>query len=313
MIGIDVQMGGLAHCIINPGWQLAFTAGRKTAIHYVVRGYGTMRIAGFPPIDLTPHSMVIVPSMLPVRVEISRPAPSNTKRFDVSALEQGKVDEIVAGSGGPELVLICGYFETLYGQSIDIFSTLIAPFAEQFDPEDRIDQSLAAVLDETASERVGRAAMIGSLLKQIILAVLRRSFEEPKLWTQRFPIMSDPQIARAFAAMIADPCENHTTNTLARVAGLSRSAFMSRFSEVLGVSPLAALRELRMRRAANLLEAKMMTVEQVANAVGYVNRSSFSRAFRAIYGVDPTDYRAGSRPADDTWIMEEESSDADSR
>ena len=154
----------------------------------------------------------------------------------------------------------------------------------------------------SVSERVGRAAMIGSLLKQVILSVLRRSFEEPKLWAQRFPIINDPQIARAFASMIADPCENHTTNTLARVAGLSRSAFMSRFSEALGVSPLAALRELRMRRAANLLDAKMMSVEQVANTVGYVNRSSFSRAFRAIYGVDPTDYRAGKSSSEQKWI-----------
>ncbi|MFA5956307.1 helix-turn-helix domain-containing protein [Hyphomicrobium sp.] len=309
MIGLEVQMGGLAHCIINPGWRLAFTAGQKTAIHYVVRGHGTMTVAEFPPIELAPHSMVIVPSMLPVRVEITRPVPSNTKCFDVSQLEQGKIDEIVAGSGGPELILMCGYFESSYGRSIDIFTTLTAPIVEQFDPADRLDQSLAAVLNETASERVGRAAMIGSLLKQVIVSVLRRSFEEPGLWTQRFPIMNDPQIARAFASMIADPCESHTTNTLARVAGLSRSAFMSRFSEALGVSPLAALRELRMRRAANLLDAKMMSVEQVASAVGYVNRSSFSRAFRAIYGVDPTDYRAGSRRAgDDMWIVEDESS-----
>ena len=61
-----------------------------------------MTVSDFPPIELAPHSMVIVPSMLPVRVEISRRGTANTKCFDVSQLEQGKVDEIVAGSGGPE-------------------------------------------------------------------------------------------------------------------------------------------------------------------------------------------------------------------
>ena len=147
MIGLEVHMAGLAQCIINPGWRLAFTAGQKTAIHYVVRGHGTMTVADFPPIELAPHSMVIVPSMLPVRIEISRPALLNTKCFDVSQLEQGKVNEIVAGSGGPELILMCGYFETSYGKSIDIFTTLTTPIVEQFDPADRLDQSLAAVLD----------------------------------------------------------------------------------------------------------------------------------------------------------------------
>jgi transcriptional regulator GlxA family with amidase domain len=53
-----------------------------------------------------------------------------------------------------------------------------------------------------------------------------------------------------------------------------------------------------MRHAVRLLDANILPVEQVANAVGYLNRSSFSRAFRAIYGVDPSEYRAAERTRD---------------
>ena len=294
MIGLEVNMSGLAQCVIDRGWRLSFNGGDKTSIHYTLHGNGIMTVADFPPIKLVPHSMVIVPSMLPMRIEVDEPTRSTTRSFDVAQLEGGRITEFVAGSGSPELVVMCGYFQTSYGKSIDIFNTVSSPIVEQFDASDRIDQSLAAVYAESGSQRIGRAAMMASLLKQVILTLLRRSFESPQLWAERFPILDDPQIARAFARMVSEPGQNHTTNSLSLVAGLSRSAFMSRFTRALGVSPLAALRQLRMRRAASLLDANIMPVEQVAKTVGYINRSSFSRAFRAVYGVDPTEYRSSN-------------------
>jgi AraC family transcriptional activator of mtrCDE len=92
--------------------------------------------------------------------------------------------------------------------------------------------------------------------------------------------------------MVADPAFDHTVDSLAQVACLSRSAFMARFASVIGRSPMAVLRELRMRRAAQVLEMNSLSVGQVANEVGYASRSSFIRAFREAYGVDPSEYRA---------------------
>jgi AraC-like DNA-binding protein len=51
------------------------------------------------------------------------------------------------------------------------------------------------------------------------------------------------------------------------------------------------LRQLRLRHAAHLLNMDGVSVEQVANASGYENRSSFIRAFRKAYGCDPSEYR----------------------
>jgi len=50
-----------------------------------------------------------------------------------------------------------------------------------------------------------------------------------------------------------------------------------------------------MRRAAQVLEMNSLSVGQVAHEVGYASRSSFIRAFREAYGVDPSEYRARLR------------------
>ena len=110
-------------------------------------------------------------------------------------------------------------------------------------------------------------------------------------WTDRFAILADRQITRAFADMVARPGAAHTVQCLAHSAGLSRSAFMARFSEIFGRSPMAILRDLRMRHAALELTTTSTPVDVVAYNAGYQSRSSFVRAFRQAYNVDPSEYR----------------------
>ena len=47
-----------------------------------------------------------------------------------------------------------------------------------------------------------------------------------------------------------------------------------------------------MRHAAELLTTSHLSIDQVSFGVGYASRSSFFRAFRKVYGSDPSDYRA---------------------
>ena len=51
---------------------------------------------------------------------------------------------------------------------------------------------------------------------------------------------------------------------------------------------MVALRQMRMKRAADMLAARTFSVEQVARAVGYKSCSSFLRAFRQVHGYVPT-------------------------
>jgi AraC family transcriptional activator of mtrCDE len=189
-------------------------------------------------------------------------------------------------------MLICGYFRALYGSSIDLFGSLTAPIVEQFEATDQLDQKLKSAMAELIAQEVGTGAMTTSLMKQILIILLRRSLSSLSIWTERIAIFKDPQIARAFARMAARPSAHHTVESLCYAVGLSRSAFMARFTAVLGQSPMTVLRQLRMRHAAVLLSSNTLSIDQVAFNVGYSSRTSFSRAFRKMYGSDPSEFRA---------------------
>jgi AraC family transcriptional activator of mtrCDE len=51
------------------------------------------------------------------------------------------------------------------------------------------------------------------------------------------------------------PADDHSVESLAQVACLSRSAFATRFTSTVGKSPMQVLRELRLRQAMQQLKA----------------------------------------------------------
>ena len=93
-----------------------------------------------------------------------------------------------------------------------------------------------------------------------------------------------------------------TLAAIAAAAQLERRTLLRRFTDATGMTPVAYSRAVRIARARELLEAGTMPLEEVAASLGYVDLSSFSRAFRRTLGVPPGAYRqqfgsAGPREA----------------
>jgi AraC-like DNA-binding protein len=290
-----VQFVWLAECLVGEGYRLDMGDIDAPAIHYNLAGTGRLIVADREPIELKPHTLVVVPASSPFRIEVSSRQHQHgaLKRVDgrAQASLRGGVHRVVAKDADPVVILICGFFHASYGSSADLFGGLAAPIIEQFDERDQIDEKLKVALMELVTQEIGSGAMSAALLKQVIVALLRRSLRSLDLWVERFAMLGDPQIARAFAEMVANPGARHSLQSLARTAILSRSAFMARFTNVLGRSPMIVLRDLRMRQAAEQLWSSALSVDEIGRHAGYASRSSFVRAFRKAYGYDPSSYR----------------------
>jgi AraC family transcriptional activator of mtrCDE len=76
---------------------------------------------------------------------------------------------------------------------------------------------------------------------------------------------------------------------------MSRSTFSDRFGAAFGRSPIAYVREVRLRKAADMLRATDRPIDAIASRVGFASRSHFSQAFRDLFGESPSVLR--SRPA----------------
>lgn len=90
-------------------------------------------------------------------------------------------------------------------------------------------------------------------------------------------------------------------DALARALGSSESHLRARFRQEAGISLGRYLREVRVREAAILLREPGVTVKSAAERMGFNDIYAFSRAFKQVIGVPPSQVRkapASSRPVE---------------
>lgn len=145
---------------------------------------------------------------------------------------------------------------------------------------------------EVTKDEPGQAAVLDRLLDLLVTAVLKAWFakhdaNQPAWWRHQ----GDRVVERTLRIMHDDPAHPWTMDTLASEAGASRASLARRFSERVGESPMAFLRNWRMALAADLLCQPNETVSTVAGKVGYASPFAFSAAFKRVRGMSPQAHR----------------------
>ncbi|MCG8491334.1 MAG: AraC family transcriptional regulator, partial [Sneathiellales bacterium] len=103
--------------------------------------------------------------------------------------------------------------------------------------------------------------------------------------------LGNRHLSRALSAIHQAPELDWNLNSLARKAGLSRSAFALAFAENVGQTPMNYLASWRILTAIDMLRTTRLPVEEIAARVGYSSTAAFSRRFKRICGVGPGTFR----------------------
>ncbi len=82
-----------------------------------------------------------------------------------------------------------------------------------------------------------------------------------------------------------------SNDALAKMCDMSTVYFRKLFSEVMGISPITYLHNLRIKKAKEMLLSDYSSIGDIAIALGYPNIYDFSRAFKKQVGVPPSEYK----------------------
>lgn len=94
--------------------------------------------------------------------------------------------------------------------------------------------------------------------------------------------------------IVMDLSKHYTVLELCRNFGISSTIFKQCFKQMFQYPPYEFLRITRMNQAGEYLKHSDMSILEIGRILGYENPSNFTRTFKEIYGILPSQYRSSS-------------------
>jgi PAS domain S-box-containing protein len=100
-----------------------------------------------------------------------------------------------------------------------------------------------------------------------------------------------PAAAQALSYLETAYDQPVSPSSLARKAGMSAARFARVIKRIHGLTPMQLITKTRITAGARLLRETDASIAEVALECGFSDHSAFSRAFRAVTGLSPTEHR----------------------
>jgi AraC-like DNA-binding protein len=153
--------------------------------------------------------------------------------------------------------------------------------------------ALAALfVAESDVPRCGGGTVRNRLCEVIVVMAVRQAIARGAVGAGLLAGLAHPALCPCLVAMHDDPAQAWRVDTLALMAGMSRSHFTTTFAHVVGVTPLAYLNAWRLAVGHSRLNDGH-SVKAAAAQVGFGSQAAFSRAFSRRYGYPPSSVSQG--------------------
>ncbi len=199
--------------------------------------------------------------------------------------------------GKPDLdestMLLCGSFSftrTATTPLLDVFPRVTIVRDKDFESLPWLRSTFDQLSAEYLSQGPGSELIVNKLTEIILVELIRINFGRE----QKSPFLdalNDKRISRALQLLHDNPQQSWTLESVASQIGMSRAAFASRFTSLVGLPMFGYLTNLRMQRAQELLRESLLPIYDIAELVGYESERAFTLTFKKHTGTTPKRYR----------------------
>lgn len=289
-----LRMSGTFYCSVEvtAPWAVTFPAReRRASFHVVTTGRCWLEVEGEGPVLLEQGDTALVPHGQGHRLADDRATPDALE----SELHYENLGDLYTrlryGGGGATTSLVCGAvkFEHPAAQHlIELLPPIVHAKSNGAPQAEWLQSSVSFMASEARELRPGGETIVTRLADIIVIQALRTWLDgDPTARRGWLGALRDKQIGQAIAAIHRDAGLRWSVASLAREVGMSRSAFASRFTELVGESVIYYVTRWRMHVAAGRLRSENDSVAEIASRLGYQSEAAFGRAFKRMYGISP--------------------------
>lgn len=294
----QLDLTGTLYCQtdLRAPWGIAIPAFEDlTIIFIVLEGTAVLEVAGEAPRSLKAGDMALVPSGAPHHLLSQTGTPAIAlEDLEVTALSP-RFETLTLGETGPRTRITCGVvrFDQLLGERLMAHLPPCIVADRSGDPDPWIEPTLSLIAREAQTLGPGSETLITRLTDVLVIQLIRAWLNSQDTQeTGWLTALRDRHLGRALSALHKAPQDDWTLEDLAHLAGLSRSAFAARFTQVMGESAISYLTHWRLRLARRALCETQQPMIEIAETAGYGSEAAFSRAFKRLFGHAPGTLRA---------------------
>ncbi len=184
--------------------------------------------------------------------------------------------------------LVCGDF----GHEHPLFEKLLRQLPEYIVVRrdgDSASAKLAALMLQESRQSDMSSNLLLNRLADCLFYILLRDHVDTESGV--FAAFSHPKISKSMERIHQSGGEKLTLESLASVAGMSRSAFASLFKDIVHQSPMEYITQWRMTQAYRWLVDDGISTYEAALRTGYESEASFSKAFKRVMSIGPGEAR----------------------
>jgi AraC-like DNA-binding protein len=265
------------------------------AYHMLIEGELLLATDGEAITHVRAGEIVLLPRADPHVLSSAPGLPVVDGRSLIEPSPEGGLAKIDHGGGGAATRIICGFLgcDDIYNPLLATLPRVLTVDMRTAASKDLVETSLRFAVNELVAGRLADSSVLSRLSELLLIEAVRCYSEDcgaaQSGWLRG---LKDPNIARALALIHRDITAPWTAESLAKDVAMSRSAFMERFTALVGQPPIRYLTTWRMDTAKIQLRETTKSIAQVAYAVGYESEEAFSRAFKREVGLSPSPWRA---------------------
>lgn len=270
------------------------------AYHVVISGRLFLTVEGEAPVAVDAGEIVLLPRNDP-HVLASQPDMTAAVRARdlIQPAPDGGLPRIFHGGGGEATQVVCGFLgsDNSANPLIASLPRLLKLGVRDGTSRDWVEASVRFAADELTRGRFASSSLMSRLSETLLVEAVRNYAQESEDtrvgWLKG---AADPQIGRALALIHGNIRAPWSNESLAKEVGMSRSAFVDRFSEIVGMPPIRYLTSWRLNHARLNLRETRMPIGRLSDQIGYGSEEAFSRAFKREFGMSPAQWRDTETP-----------------
>lgn len=278
-------------CELTAPWGMDIGETPVAEFHVVTRGTCWIKVADrAEPVCLNAGDLVVFPHG---HAHLFLDAPDSKAVPPAELIGNQTIDNygpVRYGGGGSPANVLCGYFEfdrKVRSPLVDALPPLIHLKGTDATELSWLQTTINFISHEIRQVRPGTEAVVNRLVEVLFTQIMRAYVEQVESVPGILGAIADSKLGAALNAMHRHPENPWSVEALSQEAGMSRTAFSQRFHLLAGQTPMHYLTMWRMFKARELLASTNLSMQVIAERVGYQSEASFGKAFKKCMGVSP--------------------------